>query len=297
MILITGCAGYIGRRLAEALQKKGCRIRGLVLPGQTAEVAGLSAGGMEIWIGDLLIPATLCGIGEGVTRIVHLAGIHASVGKMEQLYVEGARNLIKACRDVPPDICMIASNHAVYGGQGDLILNEAGALHPDHPFGEITLKMERAVQRFYQTDSFPAIILRIAEVYGPEQYNLISSLKRNPLTLLGDGSNYSSRIHIDDLIAILTLGPDRLSPGDVYNVCDDLPVTQRQLFTELSETYHLPLPKYIPIENVPERIRLGIHGLRALSLRVSNAKLKQRLNLKLQYPTYREGMKALVDLA
>lgn len=296
MILITGCAGYIGRRLALWLQSTGYQVRGLVLPEEVAEVSELVERGMQVWVGNLLDPETLEGIGKGVTQIVHLAGVHATVTKMEQLYVEGTRNLIKACWEAPVKVCLIASNHSVYGSQGNQILTEASALCPDHPFGAITLKMENLVQGLWKESAFPGILLRIAEVYGPQPYNLALSLKQNKLTLLGNGSNYASRIHIDDLVAIFASGLDQLNPGEVYNVCDDLSLPQQQFFVELHERYQLPLPSYIPSETVPERVRLGIHGLRALSLRLSNQKLKQQLGLSLKYPTYREGMRALLEL-
>jgi nucleoside-diphosphate-sugar epimerase len=296
MILITGVTGYIGSRLAFKLLEQGLKVRGLVLPKEAGNAGRLLEMGMEARYGDLLDPAALKAIGGGITSIFHLAGIHSSLKKMEELYIQGTRNLIEACAHSPVEMCLIASNAAVYGDCGEELLTERSIPKPTHPFGIITLKMEETVLEMAETSSFPVAILRIAEVYGPGVFNFLKKVTMDNFSILGDGSNYTSRIHIHDLVDILRFSSRRLKRGDILNVSDDLPIRQKDFYGDICKIIGASFPKYIPLESVPDRIKLSIHGLRALSLRLSNKRMKSALNLHLRYPTFREGTAHLLNI-
>lgn len=295
MILITGCAGYIGSNLAERLIKDGFNVRGLILPEEMERVSHLVKIGLEVWKGDLLKPETLRGISRNVSIIYHLAGGHFStVKKIEDIYVEGTRLILEDLNTTKIKAVVIASNGAVYGDCGQCVIKEDFILNPIHPFGRITLKMEQMLFEYQQKKGVPVIILRIAEVYGEGKYNFIKNASFQNLSLLGNGENYNSRIHIEDVLRVLKLAPSKLVPGEVYNVTDDLPVKQIEFYSEISEILGITLPRWIPMEDVTERIKLSIHGLRSLSLRMSGEKIKRALDLNLEFPTYKEGINYLL---
>jgi nucleoside-diphosphate-sugar epimerase len=292
VILVTGCTGYIGSRISLALLEAGETVRGLVLPSQEKQAVSLAGAGMEVWIGDLLAPETLRGIGDGVTTLYHMAGLHAaSIQRMEALYVQGTRHLVQACADSPLRACVILSNGAVYGDGGEEWLDERRAPSPTHPFGQITLRMEQLLLQAHQRTHLPVFILRVAEVYGPGEYDLSRRVRATVVRLLGDGMNWTSLVHIDDLLAILMLAPDCLRPGGIYNVVDDLPVRQRDLYGDLTTQLGAPQPKWIPLDTAPERLKISIHGLRALSLRMANDAITSSLEFAFRYPTYREWLR------
>ncbi len=295
MILVTGCTGYIGSRLTLALLKLGTPVRGLVLPSETNQAASLINAGMKVWDGDLLAPQTLNGIGIGITAIYHLAGLHsASIERMHRLYVEGTQHLFLACSDAPLQACVIASNATVYGDGGEEWLTEQRLPAPIHPFGQITLKMEQWLLGVYRSAHLPVIILRIAEVYGPGEYDLLKNVPAG-VRLLGDGMNWTSHIHIDDLLTILMLAPTRLYPGRIYNVSDNLPIRQSDFYKDLSNQLGSPRPEWIPLNSAPERLKLSIHGLRALSIRMCSDEMISSLGITLRYPTYRDWIRELLQ--
>ncbi|HEY9062634.1 MAG TPA: NAD(P)-dependent oxidoreductase [Pseudobacteroides sp.] len=294
MILVTGCAGYIGSRLAEGLLKDGMQVRGMILPDERENVKHLVKLGLKVWEGDLLKPETLDGVGEDISMIYHLAGGHfSSIKKMEELYIEGTRRLLENFVECGIKACVIASNGAVYGDCGDEIIKENREPRPTHPFGDITLKMEQQVMKYHKQNGFPGIILRIAEVYGPAQYNFLKSGSPQNTILLGDGTNFNSRIHIKDVLNVLRLAPFKLAAGQAYNVTDDQPVRQVDFYTKLAEITGSAPPRWISLDNMDHRIKLSIHGLRALSLRMSGEKIKKALDYELIFPTYKEGIKFL----
>lgn len=293
--LITGCTGFIGSRLTKSFLQNGYSVRGLVMSDEVGKATDLVQLGMEQWVGDVLYPDTLLRIEEGIDVVYHFVGKHSSsITRMQETYVEGTRNLLDQLKHNTSCKFIVSSNGAVYGGYGDMILNEFVQPTPFHPFGLITLEMEKVINEYNQTYHIPTIILRISEIYGPHNYNFVRQYCRNP-QLIGDGSNYVSKIHIDDVVAVLIIAWKRLKPGTIYNLTDDLPVYQRDILDEIRKYMDIEQIKWIAPDELPERIRLGIHGLRTLSIRMSNNKIKQDCALQLKYPTYLEGIKYLVN--
>lgn len=294
MILVTGCTGYIGSHLTKKLLHIGKAVRGLVLPQEREHATELADAGMEIWPGDLLIPATLQGITTNVNIIYHLAGIHgATIQHIENVYVRGTHNLIQICASSHIQACVIASNSAVYGNCNDDWLTEASPLHTVHPFGHITLQMESVLMDAYHSSGFPSIILRIAEVYGPGKRNVLQSF---PTRLLGDGNNWNSYIHIDDLLSVLEKAPYSLFTGQVYNVVDNLPMRAKDFYNATATFLGTSPPEWLPLEAMPDRIKLSLHGLRSLSIRLSNTKIKALLHDFPRYTTYIEALQTLKAL-
>ncbi|MFP4976664.1 NAD-dependent epimerase/dehydratase family protein [Paenibacillus sp. CN-4] len=294
--LVTGCSGFIGSRLTTRLLEQGHSVRGLVLPKEIEVGQTLAQLGMELWVGDMLCPETLDGIAEDIDVVYHLAGKHsASISRMSQLYVEGTRNLLDQLRSSGTDGKFIAaSNGAVYGSGSEFVADESAQCDPVHPFGRLTLEMERLVQQHCTQGSWSYIILRIAEVYGPHEHNYIRQFMRSA-QMLGDGSNYSSKAHIDDVVSIMQLAWSSLAVQEVYNVSDDLPLTQEQLIKEIQKYVQLAEIQWISPDAVPERIRLSIHGLRALSVRMANEKIKHYAGVRLEYPTYIQAIPYLIE--
>ncbi len=295
MILVTGCSGYIGRRLALRLLEQGKPVRGLVQSAEVDSVRYLTRMGLEPAVGDLLDAKTLDGICEGVNIVYHLAGGHfSSVRRTEDLYVKGTAALLDEAARRSMDAFVVASNGSLYGDCGDRVLDENSEPGAVHPFGAVTMKMERLVSEYHLRANVPCIILRIAEVYGPDEYDFIGKMTAEPVSLLGNGANFNSRVHVDDVVNILESAPCCLSPGEAYNLSDDEPVRQADFYRYCSAVTGIPMPKWIGMSDIHERILLSIHGLRALSLRMSAEKLKRALSYEFKYKTYREGILSLL---
>src|SRR5207245_790447 len=70
------------------------------------------------------------------------------------------------------------------------------------------------------------VVLRLAAIYGPGR-GVRERLKAGSYKLLDDGAHYFSRVHVDDLVAIVRAAAERAPGGAVYCVADDRPTTQR----------------------------------------------------------------------
>lgn len=73
-VLVTGAGGFLGRHLVQELLQRGHRVRALVRPGTAIPLAD-AAQAVEWRPGDLTQPATLAGLADGCSAIIHAAAL------------------------------------------------------------------------------------------------------------------------------------------------------------------------------------------------------------------------------
>lgn len=123
-------------------------------------------------------------------------------------------------------------------------------------------------------------VLRSPGIYGAAR-GIHVRLARGDFKLSGDGSRYSSRIHVEDLATLLLASA--ATPRETFVVGDLEPCRQRDMVTWLCSQLNLPFPASAPLAEVHETLRRNrrINSTRALSL----------LGVTLKYPNYREGFR------
>lgn len=286
MILITGCAGYIAGHLAKELLVAGIRVRGFALPEQRELMEELVEAGLELFLGDIRKKSDLERAVYEADIVYHLAGIHSTVERMREIYVEGTRNLLELCSTYGVGKVILASSGAVYGDCQNTLITEEHRWNRDHPFSEVNCEMEEVIRDFYERENLEVITLRIAEVYGSGKLNFFYKKITEKTQVIGSPGSYSSRIFIDDLVHILKMAPAKLESGEAYNVSDDCAATLQEFYESLG----MVIPNWVDVTLVQERIKRSIHGLRANSIRMSNKKIMSRLSYSLILPTYKEGI-------
>lgn len=122
-----------------------------------------------------------------------------------------------------------------------------------------------------------AAVLRAPGIYG-EARGIHMRLQRGDFKLSGDGSRYSSRIHVADLAELLLASA--ATPRETFVVGDLEPCRQIDMVTWLCHRLALPLPPSAPLEAVHETLRRN--------RRVDGGRALQRLGVTLRYPSYRE---------
>ena len=288
MILVTGCTGYIGSRLCKKLLEAEYQVCGLIKPSEREKARSLIDLDLLPYFGDLTDSLSLHQLSKDIHFVFHLAGIHSTFNNTYNLYVQGTINLIQSLPKGQMIPIVVASNSSVYENAGE-VHSEDIKLNPKNPFGAITIKMEKIIEKYCSQYS----IMRIGEVYGDHEADPFLGLKKS-VVLIGNGTNYASKIHIEDLLNILVKCIDKFPKG-IFNICDDEPVQQVEFYRyveELSKTRLINLRQDIELE---ERIMLSIHGLRTLNISMKNKKIKDRLNYTFIFPTYKDGLKHLYE--
>lgn len=124
-----------------------------------------------------------------------------------------------------------------------------------------------------------ATVLRCPGIYGATR-GLHMRIVRGEHRIPGDGSRTLSRIHVEDLASFL-LASARVR-GETFVVGDLAPASQLEVSRFVSEQYGVPMPPFVPLEEVHETLRAdrAVDASRAI----------ERLGVQLRYPTYRQGM-------
>ncbi len=285
--LIAGASGYVGSRLAERLLSAGHRVRGLVRSPDSSTVERLASLGMCVWTGDITRPDSLVGLADGVDHVYNLTSrLVIENGSVRRTFVDGNQHLIAVCsraRSVKSYI--FTSNVAPYGDAGEALVSEDHSIAPAHALGAVMAEAEQTILRAARDHRFPAIILRCGSIYGPGR-DPVDAVEQGIATLYGDGRNYVSHIHIDDLLDILAAMPDAGQPGAIYNVGDDQPLRQLDLLGEVRQRLGMVPPRtFSPAAALAAGLDPAIVGTLIASVRLDNSRLKHDLRLSLRYPS------------
>jgi nucleoside-diphosphate-sugar epimerase len=277
--LILGC-GYLGRRVAERWLSEGNRVWATTR--SPARAAELAAAGLLPIVCDVLAPASLDALPR-VETVLYGVGFDRGSGRsLRDVYVEGLRNALEKLYESPPrcDRLVHVSSTSVHGQTDGSWVDETSPTEPCSESGRIVLEAE-GVLRVVSGDR--AIILRFAGIYGPGRLLRYDALKSGT-PLVGDPDRWLNLIHVADGASAVLAAAERGVPGGVYNVCDDEPVRRGEFAAAIAQLLGTPPPRFVP---VPPGNVAGDRGHR----RVSNRKMKAELQVTLDYPTYREGLR------
>jgi len=146
-------------------------------------------------------------------------------------------------------------------------------------------------------NSIPLIEMLPAQIYGNGGMfdKMISMAKNGRIILLGGGKNYLPRIHVNDCAEAYVLAIEKLPFGKRYIICDDENVSVKDFMLYLAKIFNAK--KVITIPKFVLRLVIGKHIFHTLTMntKVSNELIKKELGWKPKYPTYREGLKTLIE--
>ena len=279
-VLIVGC-GYVGLAVGELLSNAGHEVFGLR---RTGSGRGDSERPRIVPLtGDITRPQDLRNLPLPFDWVLNtVSSMRGGKDEYRAVYLEGTRNLIAWLKNTPLQKYVYTSSTSVYGQTDGSIVDEQSPTAPASETGRILLEAELLLLEAARTEKFPAVILRVSGIYGPERGHLFQQYLRGEASISGDPQRYISMIHRNDLAGIILAALERGQPGEIYNASDDEPVSQLQFFTWLSQTLNKPLPPMVA-EPPPSRKRA------ITNKRISNARLKAQLGYQFKYPTYREG--------
>lgn len=183
------------------------------------------------------------------------------------------------------------STTGVYGDHDGGWVTEDNPLTPNTARGARRLDAENGWLALHRQHGLPVHIFRLAGIYGPGHNQLVSVLNGTAKRIIKPGQVFS-RIHVEDIATALEASMARPNPGAAYNVCDDEPCPPQDVVAHAARLLGLPLPPAIAFEDA--ELSPMARSFYADSKRVSNARIKRELRVSLRYPTYREGLAALV---
>ncbi len=270
--------GYSARALAARLLPLGWRVIGTTRSEEKA--AEIRATGAEalLWPGEDPGPA--------LAAATHLL-LSAAPG-------EGGDPVLAALapelRAAAPGLAWAGylSTTGVYGDRQGGWVDETSECRPATRRGRLRLEAERA---WSAIPGLPLHIFRLAGIYGPGRGPFEKVRAGTARRIVKPGQVFS-RIHVADIAAALEASIAKPRPGAVYNLCDDLPAPPEDVLAHAAELLGLPPPPEVPFDEA--EMTPMARSFYAESKRVSNRLLREELGVALRFPTYREGLAALL---
>ncbi|MBY0298180.1 MAG: SDR family oxidoreductase [Methylobacterium sp.] len=186
------------------------------------------------------------------------------------------------------------STIGVYGDQGGAWIDETTPPAPTHARTRDRVAAETAWLDLGARTGKAVQVFRLSGIYGPGR-NAFVKLREGRAQRIVKAGQVFNRIHVDDIAQALAASLDRPRPGAVYNVTDDEPAPPQDVTALAAEIAGLPLPPAVDFETAAlSPMARSFYGE---NKRVRNRLITEELGVRLRYPTYREGLRALAGEA
>jgi nucleoside-diphosphate-sugar epimerase len=280
-VLLSFGHGYTAQALARRLMAKDWQVIGTTRSETKAEAIRATGAEAVIWppvkAGPLL---------DLATHILVSAGPEAGDDPV-LMHCAGALG----ARSDQFDWIGYLSTTGVYGDHGGGWVDETSDCTPVTERGEWRLAAEREWLAYCHETGLPVHIFRLAGIYGPGRGPLAKLRAGTARRIVKPGQVFS-RIHVEDIATVLEASIERPHPGAIYNVCDDEAAPPEDVIAHAAGLLGLPVPPLEPFD-AAEMTPMA-RSFYAESKRVSNARIKSELGVELAYPTYRQGLAALL---
>lgn len=183
------------------------------------------------------------------------------------------------------------STTGVYGDRGGGWVDEDSDLAPTGARGRRRVAAEAAWLDLWERDGLPVHLFRLAGIYGPGR-SALDTVRDGTARRIDKPGQVFSRIHVDDIAAVLQASMARPRPGAAYNLCDDAAAPPQEVVAYACELLGREPPPLVPFE-AAELSDMARSFYRD-NKRVSNARIKDELGVALAYPTYRDGLRAML---
>jgi UDP-glucose 4-epimerase len=235
--LVTGGAGFIGRRLVAELKRRGRSVRVFD-----------RALGQDIRDADAMKAAL-----AGVDRVFHLAAVVSIPESTEDpvtchdVNVSATKTLVDLCGDRP---MLFVSSASIYGSQ-PVPHTETSPPAPASEYARSKLAAEPWCSG--------KVVVRLFNAYGPGQDKLDSygivirkffrwALRNEPLQIYGDGHATRDFIYVDDVAEGFAAALDCGKPG-IYNIGTGVETSVLELAAKVRGI----TGRYVPVQHLPAR--------------------------------------------
>jgi nucleoside-diphosphate-sugar epimerase len=134
-------------------------------------------------------------------------------------------------------------------------------------------------------------ILRLSGIYGPGR-NALVQVARGAAKRIDRPGQVFNRIHVADIAQAIDAAFARRA-NDVFNVTDDEPTPPGEPVAFAAELLGVPPPPKIPFAEAATAMSPMARSFYGESKRVRNDRMKRELGVRLRYPGYAQGLRAL----
>jgi nucleoside-diphosphate-sugar epimerase len=185
------------------------------------------------------------------------------------------------------------STTGVYGDRGGAWVDETAPARPASDRARRRLLAEQQWQSFGARLGVPTHVFRLPGIYGPGR-SALDQVRAGTARRIARQGQVFSRIHVEDVAATVLASMTRTDGAPVYNVADDEPATQADVVAYACQLLGMPAPPLVDFADVKDSLSPMARSFYAESRRVTNDLIKNELGVVLAYPTYRDGLRAIL---
>jgi nucleoside-diphosphate-sugar epimerase len=187
---------------------------------------------------------------------------------------------------------VLLSTLGVYGDSAGAWIDETAPTLPGLARrGSARVDAELAWRALGARRKLPVAILRLGGIYGPGRNGMVRLL-RGGVHRVAKPGHVSNRIHVHDIAQTIDAAFARHADG-VFNVVDDEPASPSEQIAFAAQLLGIDAPPEISLAEAGNRLSPLALSFYDGCIRARNDKLKTVLGVKLCYPTYRDGLRAL----
>ncbi|MDZ7626956.1 MAG: SDR family oxidoreductase [Parvularculaceae bacterium] len=270
--------GYVARRLAGRLTGAGWAVAGTIR--DAARAAGLSADGVTpvLWSSGALVP-------DVTDANAILVSTPPADGGCPALA------LMRETRAAPGWIGYLSTN-GVYGDHQGAVVDETSPLLATSPRGLARIAAENAWRTFAAAQGAQLVIFRLPGIYGPGR-SAFDQIREGRAQRIVKPGQVFSRMHVEDIARAVEASLFNPGAGTLFNLADDEPAPPQDVIDYACRLLGVEPPPLIPFEQAA--LSDMARSFYADNKRVSNALMKRALGVSLRYPTYREGLRAILE--
>tara|TARA_Y100000590_G_scaffold194052_1_gene220504 strand:+ start:133 stop:1029 length:897 start_codon:yes stop_codon:yes gene_type:complete len=234
--VITGGAGFIGSHLAEALVKLGHKV--VIIDNlSTGNLKNLKSVKNKVKLVrlDLSKKNNLKKYLKNVDYIFHLAGLSKAPRSIEIPYkyyqnnLLSTLNILNSIKNTKLKKFIFTASSSCYGNPKQLPTSEKAKIQTLSPYALSKWMSEQMIIQYAKVYSFSAVSLRLFNVYGPrvkvsDAYSSVISIflkqkfKNKPLTIVGDGKQSRSFVHVFDVVNAMIKSAKSNVSNEIFNV-------------------------------------------------------------------------------
>jgi nucleoside-diphosphate-sugar epimerase len=277
--------GYTALALARALAAEGWQIAGTTR--DPDKQARLEQEGIEVYAFERDRPLEQAA--QALAGTTHVLSSIAPDAQGDPVLGHHARDLLR-CATIA--WAGYLGTTGVYGDREGDWASEADPVAPTMPR---TVRRARA-EGHWLASGLPTHLFRLAGIYGPGPgRSALAAVRAGTARRIVKPGQVFCRIHVDDIVQVLRGSMARPNPGAIYNVADDEPAPPQDVVTFACALLGVEPPPETPFDAA--ELSPMARSFYSDSRRICNARIRQELGVSLRYPSYREGLRALVDEA
>jgi nucleoside-diphosphate-sugar epimerase len=276
-VLLIGC-GDVALRTARLLRGR-AHMAGLTR--KRDDVAKLRAHGVVPIVGDLDDVRTLSRIAIAPFAVLHFApppGDGRDDPRTQRLIAA-----LSSAGSIPQRFVYISTS-GVYGDCAGARITEARPRRASTARARRRIAAEDRLRVWASRHHVALSILRAPGIYAETRLPLERIRHATPV-LRAEDDVYTNHIHADDLARATVAALFRGRSNRAYNVTDDAELKMGAWFDAVADAYRLPRPPRVGWDEAEARIAPMLLSFMSESRRLSNARMKRELRMRLRYAT------------